>query len=380
MKKLYFILSVIYLLIGCKKETTPVIPEITNFIESLRSTTYEENAGVVVNLKVYPYKHATSLSLDWGDGKVDNKLLEPKEISTDGIFTFSHKYAKNGTYKVRIKAVNIVTSNAVETEVNITNKVAEPKADFSYEVLDNGKVKLKNLSPDAGVSYYWGDTKTPYRSRSTNPEFIYERNDSYPVFLTVEDKYGQKTTITKDVKITNAATKEMAFFKGSIFNEHYELIENGNETKTLLSETDPISARILNTIISNTSGKKIELNVGGVFHVLGSANPDFAISERVEKFRQYLTTGVKKVGVQTHDQWNASIKYETKDGSVVKNFTDVNNAYIEITDVKEVEQPNLFDGLYKQSFWVTFRLKADFQGLGKIDGTLKIRYLVYRMI
>ncbi|RFS17955.1 hypothetical protein [Emticicia sp. C21] len=380
MKKLYFILSIACLLLACKKETTPVTPEVTDFIQSLKSATYEENAGVVIHLKVFPYKYTTQVSIDWGDGKTENKQFEPKEISADAIFTFSHKYAKNGIYKVGIKAINTATSNAVETEVNITNKVAEPKADFSYEIAENGKVRLKNLSTDTGLSYYWSDAKTPNRSRLTNPEFMYERNDTYPVFLTVEDKYGQKTTVTKDVKITNATTKETASFKGTIFNEHYELSENGNEIKTLLSETDPISTKILNTIVSNAAGKKIEMNVGGMFHVLGSANPDFTISERVDKFRQYLTAGVKKIGVQTHDQWNASIKYETKDGTVVKQFTEVPNSYIEITDVKEVEQATLFDGLHKQSFWVTFRLKADFQGLGKIDGTLKIRYLVYRMI
>ena len=380
MKKLYFIFAIAFSLLACKKETAPVTPETTDFIQALKNTSYEENAGVVIHLKVYPYKYTTEVSINWGDGKTENSQFDTKAITTDAIFTFSHKYAKNGTYKVSIKAVNSVTTNSVETEVNITNKVAEPKADFSYEILENGKVKLKNLSPDASLSYYWGDTKTPYRSRLTNPEFIYERNDNYPVFLTVEDKYGQKTTVTKDVKITNAATKEVASFKGMIFNEQFELIENGNDCRTFLIETDPLSTKIVNAIAVNASGKKIEMNLGGVFHVLGSANPDFTITDRVEKFRQYLTTGVKKIGVQTHDQWNASIKYETKDGSVVKYFNEIPNAYIEITDVKEVEQAQLFDGLHKQSFWVTFRLKADFQGLGKIDGTLKIRYLVYRMI
>lgn len=380
MKKLYFILSIACSLLACKKETAPVTPETTDFIQSLKNTTYEENAGIIIQLKVFSYKYTTEVSIDWGDGKIENSQFDPEEISDDAIFTFPHKYAKNGTYKVMVKAINTVTSNAVETEVNITNKVAEPKADFSYEILKNGKVRLKNLSPDSGVSYYWGDSKTQNRSRLANPEFMYERNDSYPVFLIVEDKYGQKTTAYKNINITNAATRETASFRGIIFNEQYELIENGNECRTLLSETDPISTKIVNAIVVNAAGKKIEMNLNGMFHVLGSANPDFTIAERVEKFRQYLTTGVKKIGVQTHDQWNAQIKYETKDGSVVKYFNEVPNTYIEITDVKEVEQAILFDGLHKQSFWVTFRLKADFQGLGKIDGTLKIRYLVYRMI
>jgi PKD repeat protein len=380
MKKLYFILPLLCLLIACKRETEPVKPETTDFIELLKKTTYEENAGVSIQIKVYPYKHPTNVIVDWGDGKVENFQFSPEDISTDKTFSFSHRYAKNGTYKISFRAVNTVTANALDTEVKITNKVAEPKADFSYEVLENGKVRLKNLSPENGVSFYWGDSKTQNRSRLANPEFIYERNDTYPVFLTVEDKYNQKTTVYKDITITNATPKETSSFKGTIFSERYELNENGNECRTILSETDPVSTQILNAIVLNSSGKKIELNIGGMFRVPGSSNPDFTITERVEKFRQYLTAGVKKIGVQTHDQWNAFIKYETKDGSVVKYFNEIPNAYIEITDVKEVEQPNLFDGLYKQSFWVTFRLKADFQGLGKVDGTLKIRYLVYRMI
>ncbi|WP_165372320.1 PKD domain-containing protein, partial [Emticicia agri] len=340
---------------------------------------YDENAGVTLQLKVFPYQHDTEVSVDWGDGKTDKVQFKPKEITADAIFTFSHKYAKNGTYKISFRAVNAVTSNSLETEVNITNKVPEPKADFSYEVLENGKVRFKNLSPEAGLKYYWNDTKTQNRSRLANPEFIYERNDSYPVFLTVEDKYGQKTTITKNVSITNAVTKETASFKGTILNEQYSFSEDGNECRTMLSETDPLSTKILNTIVLNVAGKKIEMTLNGMFHVLGSANPDFSINERVEKFRQYLVPGIKKIGVQTHDQWNASVKYENNGGTVIKQFTEVPDAQIEITDVKEIEQPALFDGLYKQAFWVTFKLKADFKQLGKIDGTLKIRYLVYRM-
>ena len=40
----------------------------------------------------------------------------------------------------------------------------------------------------------------------------------------------------------------------------------------------------------------------------------------------------------------------------------------------------LFDEVYPKAFWVTFRLKADFKEFGKVDGLLKMRYLVYRLL
>ena len=33
--------------------------------------------------------------------------------------------------------------------------------------------------------------------------------------------------------------------------------------------------------------------------------------------------------------------------------------------------------MYDKAFWVTFKIKADFGNGNNIDGTLKVRYLIY---
>ena len=379
MKKLLFILSFSLVVFSCKKEIEPA-PENTAFFESLKNTAYGENASVSIELKAFPYKHATDVTVDWGDGTTESSKFAPEQNFANLVLTFSHKYAQNGTYKVTFKAVNAVTANSIDTELKIANKEPQPVADFAYEILENGKVRFKNLSPASNATYYWGDTKTQNRSLLANPEFIYERNGNYSVFLTVTDQFNQFTTVHKTVNVTNAVPKDFAFFKGTIFNEPIEFSENDNNVRTVLSEAEPLSTRITNSISLNSSNEKIELGLSGMFFVKGSGNPEFSVTERFDKFREYLTPGVKKVGVQMHDQWNITVKYETPQGNVVKQFTDIPNAVVEIAELKEIDQPALFDGLYRQSFWVTFKLKADFQGLGKIDGTVKIRYLVYKMI
>lgn len=91
---------------------------------------------------------------------------------------------------------------------------------------------------------------------------------------------------------------------------------------------------------------------------------------------------LKSVGNQGANQWNAGIYLQTQanDGFRYRFFMDDPNASIEITEVKEVDQPALFKDVYNKAFWVTFKLKAEFKDLGKIEGTLKTRYLVNKIM
>jgi len=386
MKKLFFILLLYVVLFSCRKDIKPTdpIPENTTFLDSLVKTTYYENAEVKLFLKIFPFKHETDLSLDWGDGRVENEhyIIDHNSSNTNTILQFTHKYIKNGTYKVYFKAINRVTKDSLTTYIKITNKLPNPVADFSYELLENGKVKFKNLSSDTLYYNYWGDTKTQSRSFLVNPIFIYDRNDTYRVFLSIRDKYNQYTDIEKDIRITNAPPRELASFKGIIFDKPYEFNENNEDCLTTLSETVPVVTDIMNAIGLYNKERSLEIKIGGTFQTLSSGNPEFNIQERYKKFRQHLTPGIKKVnnqGIEEH--WNAYIRYQTTNDSdfKLKLFNEDPNAYIEIIDVKEIDQPPLFDTLYPKSFWVTFKLKADFKEAGKVDGILKMRYLVHRL-
>ena len=90
----------------------------------------------------------------------------------------------------------------------------------------------------------------------------------------------------------------------------------------------------------------------------------------------------KKVGKISTKEWNIRISKNNSvwDGNSSETYLLERdpNAQLEILEVQEVAQPQLIPEMYHKSFWVTFKIKADFGKNNNIDGALKVRYLIYK--
>lgn len=385
MRTLLILLFAVGFLSACKRTNTETVvpePEITQFFKGKSTVNYERNAHVHIRANILKFKSNTSVNVDWGDGKEDSAELILGQIDPAiSHVSFSHKYGQNGNYKVVLKAVNSSMTDRLSVPVAITNKEAPPVADFSYEVLEGGRVKFKNLSKGNIATSYWGDSKAGYFTYEQEPQFIYELNDTYSVSLTVNDSLGQYSTIVKEIPIKNAVGRQLASFKGTIFGKDYDWVENNDDCRAFLRETDPGRTAVINYFTKSISpDEHWQIGVVGTFYVMSAIY--FDPIERYTKFKENLTVGVKSVGNQGANQWNAGIYLQTQanDGFRYRFFMDDPNAYIEITEVKEIDQPALFKDVYNKAFWVTFKLKAEFKDLGKIEGTLKTRYVVNKIM
>ncbi|GGD81031.1 hypothetical protein GCM10011514_51420 [Emticicia aquatilis] len=55
------------------------------------------------------------------------------------------------------------------------------------------------------------------------------------------------------------------------------------------------------------------------------------------------------------------------------------NKNIEVVEVREVttERNKIQQGYFPKTFWATYKIRGTFDELGKIDGVLKLKYLIY---
>ncbi|HEY1054007.1 MAG TPA: hypothetical protein VGE24_02700 [Emticicia sp.] len=383
MRTILFLLFIAGLLSACKKnETKPDPPKheptAKVFLKGLDEVIYSHNAHVTIRVNVAKLEIATNINIDWGDAKLENLYLDPVEGSIlNNIIVFNHNYDKNGDYKFKIRASNKNVNDSLIISLTINNRVPPPIADFSYELLGEGKVKYKNLSTLSIGNYYWQDNKSLNKSDKKDPEFIYDQNATYHVSLSVLDAYGQYSSISKKVVITDAPPREMAFFKGIILDKPHEWNENPDDCRQLLTESEPGKAYLINTITNQADGNYFAISIAPKFRVL--TNPYFDPLERYNKFKEYLVPGLKIIGLDGENTWNVGFTMHYKDQEPVrKNLSDDPTASLEIMEVKEVNQPILYDSVYPKSYWVTFKLKADFKEVGKVEGTLRIRYLIGR--
>ncbi|RFS14365.1 hypothetical protein [Emticicia sp. C21] len=388
MRTLFFLLILSGFLNACKKNETkpePIKPDKedqvnTVFLKSIDTTYYELNAKVTVHLKTAKLELATEINIDWGDNKFQNLYLQPQEgFVNNQMLVFDHRYEKNGDYKIQFRAKNKNVNDSLFVVVAIKNRVPPLIANFSYELLGGGKVRFKNLSNLSIGNYYWRDDKSLNKSYASDPEFIYDQNATYHVVLSALDAFGQYNAISKQIVINDAPPREMAFFKGTILGVAHEWNENPDNCRQLLTESEPGKGYLINTLTNQADGNYLAISIAPKFRVL--TNPYFDPIERYNKFKENLVPGHKSISLNGENTWNVGFTIRYKDQEPIKkNLTDDPASSLEILQVEEVIQPVLFESIYPKSFWVTFRIKADFKEAGKVDGILKIRYLIGRFL
>lgn len=124
---------------------------------------------------------------NWGDGSSQNFTSPP----------FNHTYSTPGNYSVSLKVTDSkgCTDSVMKPNTIIVSK---PEALFSADTLSctSTSISFRNLSTGPGLDYTWdfGDGAT---SDQQNPVHLYKSEGAYTVSLSIKDKYGCGSFISK---------------------------------------------------------------------------------------------------------------------------------------------------------------------------------------
>ena len=185
------------------------------------------------NIKIdFVVNYGDMYVLDFGDGRIvqDSTALNPSR--KDYPVSLIHQYNRNDHFKLQLSMSNIGGELTKTQVLNISNITILPIADFSYEILDNGRVKFTNLSTNA-LTYQWyirnfNDDGDFYLSTQPNIDITLDLVGNYTITL-IARKGNDNHTINKDIFIQSA--KNQMEFSG-----YYEgkKIEGALESNNIL--------------------------------------------------------------------------------------------------------------------------------------------------
>ena len=286
-------------------------------------------------------QNANYYKLDYGDGQPIKADSISKFGTRSGLLGGNY-YKKNGDYIVKLTVYNTFgESNSVSQTITITNLPPEPIVDFSYEILENGKIKLKNLSKNAKYFQWSVPTFAEYyvvnKSDTSQTTYKFEFNGNYKVSLKAFGEVASNST-TKTINISNANKIEKASFIGTIDGNKVEWIEDGvdilNPEETLNGE----SATIISTLFFPKQSEGI----------LIITRPAY-IEENISKADKFI--------------------------SLQQIFTKEKDPRIIETKVVDVEPFSV--NVYSKALWVTFKINQKTYKGSIVDGIIKIRYLIW---
>ncbi len=221
MKKLIHLFGMLSILISCHDKKTEIHPlpnaSFSVTIEGDNIAIFSFNAN---NNDIYTF--------DFGDGDIQTDVL--KDIENNKPIEIKHIYRSNGDFTVRLLLRN-------EYGIDQKQKVIEAKsmsvADFSYEILENGKIKLKNLSQNTRYGHKWliGEYAFAkksgyyfYTSTEKEPVVDIDLNGKYQIRLEVPGQYTA-SMMEKTVYIKNALNQMT--FSGTYNGESVNLSLDG---------------------------------------------------------------------------------------------------------------------------------------------------------
>ena len=348
------ILSFLIVVICCKPKTIAIVPQLVADFEIKQD-------GFIVDI-LDKTQNVTSYNIDFGDGTKTNE--EVLENSRD---LGKHIYKKNGLYIITLTVYDAKKESKKSTkQVSIIGAdEVTATADFSYQILEDGVVKFTNLSKHA-QSYSWRVNGEVHNSEEINPTFVFELNGEYEIFLYARSFYPSEKSIK--INISNAKGRQLATFNGQFFSEKFNLIEQQQKVRGYSKFLNSYNESFIESGISNT-----QIGISATYF-LNLVN--LSTEQKYIKLREYLTIGKKIINPKIGDYWNLTL-YNSADIGKPKLLSEASNAQLEIIEVQEVPQPKLIPEMYDKAFWVTFKIKADFGNGNNIDGTLKVRYLIY---
>lgn len=118
-------------------------------------------------------------------------------------FKANYKFSEAGTYPVKLQIVN-AQNQLIQVEKTIVVN-PKPEANFDFETTDyqchNSSVCFNTTTQNLKYKWNFGDN---YQSTEENPKHTYYRKGHYNVKLTVENDFGCKDSLQKQVYIMRA--------------------------------------------------------------------------------------------------------------------------------------------------------------------------------
>ncbi|MEA5259228.1 hypothetical protein VB264_15635 [Arcicella aquatica] len=353
MKYLFYLYSIL-LLFSCKEKDIFNTPELVVDIEII----HEYNYVNVLNR----LHNAVKYDLDYGDGTkiIADTTLHNLSLGVIINWDGKHYYKKDGNYTITLTGYDKNGKSKTVSKQIVINYVTQktPIADFSIELLDDGVVKMKNLSKnysslEIGTSVgNWG-----YNTKVENPTFIFDMNGKYTIQLSANGAFFDHKAVEIDIK--NTPNRELGYFKGEWLGKQIDVSESfDHQTVTEYMDIAGANRYLLlkNTFYRDTNSIEI-IN----FKVRTDS-----LKTNEMKYEQIKSKF--KLGIQNSDDWAVSF-YLPLVSSKKKS--------IEILEIKEVPQRKIIPEMFDKAFWITYKINADFESYGKIDGILKVRYLIY---
>ncbi|MBA4852822.1 hypothetical protein [Emticicia sp. BO119] len=332
MKATFSILSIFFVLLACqnkqdKIQPIPVtIPDATFRVNIDNSNTATFTFNLNSN-EIY--------TIDFGEGSTHTDKL-PEDYTKITNYYVRHHYSRNGNFKVILTIKNASYISEEQKNIEASNIAI---ADFSYEVLANGQVKLKNLSENKNGYYQWfigtnALSNGNYFIHTTGreePVLNFDLNGKYKIKLQAIS--GNTSEITKTIDIRNA-TKQMTF-SGYYKDQKINIALDGSE----FYYTSYVRDGIINQTIYTED-----------------------------------STGVKSI-ILWKDYYFPFDTYLTKEKkyTLIRDFIKNNDS-----DVVELEEetldPDLYNNIgeiYSKALWIRYKVKNE-----QLDGEMKIRLLI----
>lgn len=287
-------------------------------------------------------------TIDFGDGI--SKIDSFSAFMNSPIVLLNHEYKTNGQFLINLSIKSIAGIDKKQVAINANNATI---ADFSYEILENGKVKFTNLSKKA-LSYEWSITHYSTTNAIQFPNYISSEKDMNITvdlsgyYLVKLDAIGKQITtrnsIQKVINITGLK-KQMEFsgyYDGKKINGSLESNQLGYHCGWIT-----FTGKGLFQGISNGTSQEYKIIYTKFYTLLFGQNSP---QEEVDARPQYRYTKLKEYFAQSKDP-------------------DI----IEVTE--EILEPNFYNNtknFYPIAFWVKYKVKNEV-----LDGELKVRIMVY---
>jgi hypothetical protein len=341
MKGAFSIIIVLFAFLSChnKPYKIPPVPD-----------TLPDATILVVNVDgsntaffTFRYNKGDMYTFDFGDGTT----LTDSLISETGYGDYQrigHQYAKNGDYNVTLTIKNRSYTSQSQTLVE-AKRIAI--ADFSYEILDDGRVKLKNLSENKAENYQWliGEesfTKYGYyffQSNKKEPIIHIDCNGKYTIKLQATN--GNTGEIVKTIDIRNA--KNRMKFSGYYMGQKTE----------------------------------INLNDSGIYYTgifAGGSMSPYGLYQTLLKESEWKIL-FSKVYSFPYNAFNLPRYTLEQRYLLVKNSLEKEDKDI-ISITEETLNPDFYNSgdFYPKAFWVRYKVKNE-----DLDGELKVRIVISKI-
>jgi hypothetical protein len=333
MKTTLFLISVLFVLLACQNKQDKILPIFYSKPDATILVVNVDDSNTAAF--TFSLNNVDSYSFDFGDGSTLTDSL-PKDAIKLEYQRINHQYAKNGDYTVTLTVKNRSHTSQSQTIVE-ARRIAI--ADFSYEILENGQVKLKNLSENKAENYQWLISPYPltngnfyiYKSSKKEPILNFDLNGTYKI--TLQAINGNTSIIEKIIAIRNAG-KQMTF------SGYY----NGQKIVVALDSSD----FLYNCLYSS----------GGITQTMNSQPKQRSETYQPLFWREYHFQPY--IGKEE--------KYKTIRDFIKTKDTDVIELKEEILDS---ELYNNAESVYPKALWITYKVKTE-----QLDGELKVRLLI----